>query len=1035
MNDRRPDRARVVARRVRSSPMGGRFRYTAPAPQAGWIERPRLVDRLARRFEVAGLLVVAPAGFGKTTLLSQAIAASSHDPTQVDLWLQCVPGDADDDALGRALLDAAGASIPDHASPDARRIADALGHFAPAEVCLVLDDVHHLAEGSPGLDLLDELLELLPRNAHLVFAGRTRPQLRLTRLHLHGQLEQIGTDELRFDDDELGAVTGADPSQHDEPVDETARWPAMATLANGSPGGVTVEDLLDEVATSLGDAGRDVLTALTLVDDLDDDVVRAATDGHASADEILGHLPLVQRSARGSYRLHDLWRQTLVERRTLTENTRAALVRIAELRLPDDPIRAADLFAHAGEPKGVARAASTFAARPYLTTSVAELRAIHALTRRELGEHPLTELLDASFVATGDEPSSAAAFETVAQRARTAGNIAVETLALGAALNMWCIIDPDRIPGWLTERAAELASGDDRHARTIAAIARAHTARAMGEPETALAALADMTPLSTDFERVYHAFALSDLGRPEFVGIGDLDDETSDVVTSAGGQYAAQALWLRGDVPAGLALELGRELGAVSDEQAVPHIQISTNSVLTFVALAAGDTDTARNFADSAMRATTRTASTLARTFAAYADAACIVVERGEDAARPLIERVVDELPVTHWPPRPYIYSLPLLYVLVPRVRPVIDRCSFGAALSVAVDAARALVGLRERGELAPCAALPWERASLLRAHLLPPHLTELAIAAGATGDARIGPVLDDLPDQRRLLERATETTPTVAQEWARARVALLPARPRFDLRLECLGPTRLLRGDTVVTDTLWTGRDRVRQLLAHLLLHRTVSRRRVAEDLWPELATDKALANLRVNLAHLQRALQPDRDRDVAPWFVRADGDTISIAPSGFTTDVTEFELGCRRARAFDDESRTGPAIEAYRAVVGLYRGPFLQEWPDAAWADAERVRLHSMAVGARCRLGELLLARGEPEQSAAHAAAALRDEPLHERSACLLVHALVAQGDRASARRTIESLVGRLADHDLSPERSTEQLARRLGLTLADH
>lgn len=165
--------------------MGGRFRYTAPAPQAGWIERPRLADRMARRFEVATLLVVAPAGFGKTTLLSQSIAATRDDPSRIDLWLQCVPGDADDDALGRALLDAAGAPIAEHATPDARRIADALGHFAPAEVCLVLDDVHHLAAGSPGIDLLDEFLELLPRNAHLVLAGRTRPQLRLARLQLH----------------------------------------------------------------------------------------------------------------------------------------------------------------------------------------------------------------------------------------------------------------------------------------------------------------------------------------------------------------------------------------------------------------------------------------------------------------------------------------------------------------------------------------------------------------------------------------------------------------------------------------------------------------------------------------------------------------------------------------------------------------------------------------------------------------------------------------------------------------------------------
>lgn len=184
------------------------------------------------------------------------------------------------------------------------------------------------------------------------------------------------------------------------------------------------------------------------------------------------------------------------------------------------------------------------------------------------------------------------------------------------------------------------------------------------------------------------------------------------------------------------------------------------------------------------------------------------------------------------------------------------------------------------------------------------------------------------------------------------------------------------------------------------------------------------------MNLSHLQRVVQPDRDRSMTPWFVRTEGDTIMIGEATMTDDVTAFEEACRAGRAFDDQARTGRAIESYQRAIDLYQGPYLQEWADAEWAEAERLRLHALANAARCRLGELLLARGEPEASADHAAAALRDEPLQERAACLLAHALVAQGDRATARRSIESLLDRLADHRLAPERTTEQLARRLGV-----
>jgi LuxR family transcriptional regulator, maltose regulon positive regulatory protein len=350
--------------------------------------------------------------------------------------------------------------------------------------------------------------------------------------------------------------------------------------------------------------------------------------------------------------------------------------------------------------------------------------------------------------------------------------------------------------------------------------------------------------------------------------------------------------------------------------------------------------------------------------------------------------------------------------------------------MAAALDAGRALFALRERGDPSPATALPWHDTLTLRAHVVPAHLSELAAAAAAAGNGQVGVVLSQLPDVRRHVADVSvrhRHGPTAA--WATEQSRLLPARPEHELRISTLGAMSLHRGATEVVDADWTGRARVRQLLAHLVHHRKTSRQRIVDDLWPGLDTTKALHNLRVNLAHLQRVLQPERQRDDPPWFVRSTEQTITLVDECVVVDVDEFEDTHRRARALDDRGRSTEAAALYRKAVDLYRGEYLEELPEAAWAEMERARLHALALGAQCRLGELLLARGEPEEAARHAADVLRTEPLHERAARLLAEALAAQGDRVAARRSLEGVLARLTEQRLRPEHATAKLAERLG------
>jgi LuxR family maltose regulon positive regulatory protein len=69
--------------------------------------RQRLLTTLLGRFERRLMTIVAPAGFGKTTLLAQAVGENALLPRGIDVWLSCEPADAD----GSSLLAGIGAAL------------------------------------------------------------------------------------------------------------------------------------------------------------------------------------------------------------------------------------------------------------------------------------------------------------------------------------------------------------------------------------------------------------------------------------------------------------------------------------------------------------------------------------------------------------------------------------------------------------------------------------------------------------------------------------------------------------------------------------------------------------------------------------------------------------------------------------------------------------------------------------------------------------------------------------------------------------
>jgi LuxR family maltose regulon positive regulatory protein len=218
------------------------------------VVRTALVDRLLTASGGAVVCVVAPPGYGKTTLLAQW---AQHKGDRVG-WVTIDPQDNDPAVLLTYLavaLDRVAPIDPDTfqilASPSTQvppavvaRLAAAMS-AVPDPVSLVLDHVEQLHHPQ-CLDALEQLAVQLPSGSQLALASRTRPRLPLGRLRGQGQLLEVGAADLAMDPSEArtlleGAEVRLATEQAAELHRRTEGWPAglylaaLALQATGTP--------------------------------------------------------------------------------------------------------------------------------------------------------------------------------------------------------------------------------------------------------------------------------------------------------------------------------------------------------------------------------------------------------------------------------------------------------------------------------------------------------------------------------------------------------------------------------------------------------------------------------------------------------------------------------------------------------------------------------------------------------------------------------------------------------------------------------
>ncbi len=411
-----------------------RTKIQPPRPRAALVDRDRLEARLTEALTARRVvLLCAPAGYGKTTLLAEQLARL---PAEVAVaWISVDPGDdlhrlfecmaaalEPFDPPWRTAPEALASRLAGSPAETQREVADeiinALDACDLAHGVLVFDDLHRIDDHG-FFRFVDHLIERLGSRWTLVLSARKEPPVSLARLRAAGELAEFRQLHLQFAHDEarrMARAAGLDDALADRLFARTQGWPAglriaigavlgaagAALGAAGAASGAAVaattgderalragerplfEYLVSEVLDQLEPGLAAFLQRVAVLPELEAErcgIVACEPDAAVRLEEIerLGLFVDMLDAPVPTLRLHDLFRDALV--RTLAQRDPAALAEARRLaaRTEPDPIRRIALLLDAGEAEQAA--ALVHAHVPGMVARQGPARALHLIGR------------------------------------------------------------------------------------------------------------------------------------------------------------------------------------------------------------------------------------------------------------------------------------------------------------------------------------------------------------------------------------------------------------------------------------------------------------------------------------------------------------------------------------------------------------------------------------------------------------------------------------------------------------------------------
>jgi LuxR family transcriptional regulator, maltose regulon positive regulatory protein len=515
-----------------------------PSARPDLVSRPRLIECLNEGLQRKLTLISAPAGFGKTTLLSEWIAAcdlpvawisldeGDNDPTRIlDTLisaLQTIPIQIGDGIL--AMLRAS-QTQPLPTEPILTALLNEISK-TPMNFMVVLDDYHVL--DSKSVDAaFSFMLDHLPPQMHLVIATREDPQLPLPRLRARGQLTELRTSDLRFSPAEvsefLNRVMGLNLLQEDVAALEarTEGWIAGLQLAALSMKGhkdtsgfiksftgshhFVLDYLLEEVLQQQTESVQNFLLSTSILERLSGPLCEALLDAPAlSGQETLEYLeranlfiiPLDHE--RCWYRYHhlfaDLLRQRLHQNTAVHKDAEADLHRRASQWYEDNGLDV-DALHHAAAAHDIERAERLIEGKGmplyFRGAMLPVICWLESLPKTVLDARPslwvkyLTALLFSGYPSIVEQKLSAV--DTALQNAAAddntrdlEGQVAAIRALLASAQNQTELIIS------CSQRALELLHPDNLPARTITTYSRGYAYLLQGDRQAASRAFTEV---------------------------------------------------------------------------------------------------------------------------------------------------------------------------------------------------------------------------------------------------------------------------------------------------------------------------------------------------------------------------------------------------------------------------------------------------------------------------------------------------------------------------------------------------------------
>jgi len=1060
-----------------------RTKFLVPQPAAERLPRPHLIEWLESQLDKRLILVSAPPGYGKTTLMADFLASSPL----LAAWIQLDAADSDPSVFLAYLIEAIH-RMPGSSEKNIGHAAQALLETAQASVSpqqiltvlinelidalsgpwlLVLEDYHFIA--SPVVhQMVDLLLESGPTSLHVILSTRSDPPLALARLRARGLLAELRAPELRFSEAEIFSlinlsVPGLSQESLSLLVEKTEGWAAAlqivcsslqgqdARIADRFIAGLSgshrfIFEYLAEEVFRRQDKGRQkflIYTAiLSQIDAATCDALPGIRNAQATLDKLeQENLFLTSLdSQRHWYRYHYLFREFLLRKLQQERSGHVAALHAAAGRHYEQVGELEAAFSHfvsAREWESAARVIQVFAP-DYVERGRVEVlhRYLNSLPNDILRCHPELLLQRGNARRRLGEAGLAVNDYEDARNAFTPGS------------------DSSGISRALT-RLAEInrAQGNYRQAEALASEALGsappddHAARA-----DSLMALAKSTGFLTSMDKG-RSLAEQAVEEARLAG-----DRLSALARANFLQSLGQICWWHGDPQA--TVRYCTQALQLTPEELSP---IAAQAYLSLVSpyLYWHDLDSALHYAERGLE--------IAQTLhlrelfpSAYSALGNVLTRRGETARAEGCLQQAMELAQTLG-----LASYERLMTAGYLAYNLYGQGRVDEARQIAESALWAYTGNLETYEAYVCSSVladvALEQRQLSTAEARYVELIEVGerrqflipLAMVYFGLAYINLVTRrreiGLPFARKALQliEPTQAVQLFLDQGERSRVvckalqeageqshflqrvldSLPTAIPISSIAVnpgvvtvQCLGTFRVFIGGEEISHKRWVS-TKARDLLAYFITFRgeRISGERIFDAIWSD-KPGRGMNAFHTALSRLRHAL---RTGEATPRFVLVEAGEYRLDMAAFSVDVNEFEVALTKARSASTEEL---AAHWYEQAISLYHGEYLDNLY-YNWLFAERHRLAQTYISALRDLANFHFVHERFTNALELLQRALRVDNLNEDLHCQAMRTYVALGDQAGLVHQYQDLKKTLsAELGMEPLVSTQKLYQRL-------